>query len=205
MTPMSSLYTAPTDEEFEELEGFLESSEPEQGMAIDAIDGMLAAIAVGPDLVNPSEWMPAVWNHTLPEYDSKEQASRIMEILMKWYNNVASDINSGTYQPMMAVWELEGSTEEVEYPEDWCLGFLEGMKFRSAAWETRAKHDGELMDMIQPIAAIAEATDEMANSLLDARVRRRMIRRITDAVIDLRDYWRQQRPPEMRVRKDAAD
>jgi len=202
---MSSLYTAPTDEEFEELEGFLESSEPEQGMAIDAIDGMLAAIAVGPDLVNPSEWMPAVWNSTLPEYDSKDQATRIMDILMKWYNSVAADINSGTYQPMMAVWELEGSTEEVEYPEDWCLGFLEGMKFRSAAWETRAKHDVELMDMIQPIAAIAEATDEMANSLLDARVRRRMIRRITDAVIDLRDYWRQQRPPEMRVRKDAAD
>ena len=202
---MSTLETPPTDEEFDELEAFLESSEPEQGMAVDAIDGMLAAIACGPDLVNPSEWMPVVWNHTLPEYDSKEQATRIMDLLMKWYGSVSSEINAGTYQPMMAVWEMEGSTEAVEYPEDWCLGFLEGMKFRSTAWETRAKNDAELMDMLQPIASIADANDEMANSLLDARVRRRIIRRITDAVIDLRDYWRQQRPPAMRGTRSSAE
>lgn len=195
---MTRYDTPPSDEEFEELEGFLESSEPEPGMPIDAIDGMFACIVCGPDSVKPSEWLPAVWNHTLPEYESKEQATRIMDILMKWYNSVSADINSGTYQPMMAVWEMEGSPEEVEYPEDWCLGFMEGMKFRSAAWESRARNDAELMDMLQPIVSVAEASEETAQSLLDARVRRRMIRRITDAVTDLRDYWRQQRPAEMR-------
>jgi hypothetical protein len=54
------------------------------------------------------------------------------------------------------------------------------------------------MDMLQPIISVAEATDEFAQSLLDQRIRQRLIRRITHAVIDLRDYWRQQRPPEMR-------
>jgi uncharacterized protein len=202
---MYSLEAPPTDQEFEELEAFLESSQPEPGMEIDAIDGMLAAIVCGPDQVKPSEWLPAVWNNSLPEYESKDQAAKVMDILMKWYNSVASEIEAGTYHPMMAMWEMEGATEEVEYPEDWCLGFIEGMKFRSAAWESRAKNDRELMDMLEPIASVAEATDEFAQSLLDARVRRRVIRRITDAVIDLRDYWRQQRPPEMRGESSSQD
>lgn len=202
---MNRFDAPPSDQEFEELEAFLEASEPEQGMAIDAIDGMLAAVVCGPAEVKPSEWLAAVWNHTVPEYADKEQAARVMETLMKWYNNVASDIDAGIYHPMMAVWEVEGSTEEVEYPEDWCLGFMEGMKFHSAAWESRARNDFELMDMLQPIMNVAESTDEFAQSLLDTRVRRRVIRRITDAVIDMRDYWRQQRPPEVRGETPAKD
>ena len=196
---------SPTDQELEELEGFLESSQPEEGMALDAIDGMLAAIACGPDTVMPSEWMPAIWNNVMPQYESKAQAERILDILMKWHNSVVSDVNDGTYEPMMAIWEMEGSKEEVEYPEDWCLGFMEGMKFRSTAWESRAKNDNELMDMLEPIASVADASDEYAQSLLDSRVRRRVIRRITDAVFDMRDYWRQQRPIENRGSAPAKD
>jgi uncharacterized protein len=188
-------HSPPSDQEFDELEAFLESSQPEPGLPIDAIDGMMAAMVCGPDLVKPSEWMPAVWHHTMPEYESQTQAQRILDILMKWFNSVVEDIDAGTYQPMMAIWDVEGSSEAVEYPEDWCLGFLEGMKFRSAAWETRAKNDTELMDMLRPILNAAEASDAFAQSLL---VRRRVIRRISDAVLDIRDYWRQQRPLENR-------
>jgi uncharacterized protein len=188
----------PTDHEFDQLEAFLDSSEPSPGLPIDAIDGMLAAIVCGPDMVMPSEWMPAVWQGAVPEYESKAQAQLIMDILMKWYNSVAAEIASGTYQPMMSVWELEDSTEEVENPGDWCNGFIEGMKFRKAAWEARAKNDRELSEMLQPIVDTADSTDEFARSLLDARVRRRVLRRITDAVLDMRDYWQQQRPPEAR-------
>lgn len=195
----------PTEEEFDELEAFLESSEPSPGLPMDAIDGMMAAIVCGPDLVMPSEWMPAVWNNSIPEYESKAQAQRIMDILMKWYSSVAAEISSGTYQPMMAVWEVEGSTEDVEYPEDWCLGFMDGMKFRAAAWETRAKNDTELMEMLEPIVNVAESSDDFARSLLDARVRRRVIRRITDAVFDMRDYWRQQRPIENRTNSKSEE
>jgi len=195
----------PSEEEFDELEAFLESSEPSPGLPMDAVDGMMAAIICGPDLIMPSEWMPAVWSHAMPQYESKAQAQKIMDILMKWYNSVAAEINASTYQPMMAVWEVEGSTEEVEYPEDWCLGFLEGMKFRSTVWETRAKNDAELMEMLDPIVNVAEASDDFARSLLDARVRRRVIRRIADAVLDMRDYWRQQRPLENRNNSHPAE
>ena len=198
ITAMLANDALPTDEEFDDLEAFLDSCQPEPGLPIDAIDGMLAAIICGPDSIMPSEWMPAVWRNTLPEYESKAQAQKIMDTLMKWYNSVAAEITSGTYQPMMAVWEVEGSVEEVEYPEDWCLGFMEGMKFRAAAWEARAKNDAELMEMLESIVTVAESTDDFARSLLDTRVRRRVIRRITDAVIDMRDYWQQQRPIEQR-------
>ena len=35
---------------------------PEEGMGLSDLDGFLTGIAVGPELVMPSEWLPVVWS-----------------------------------------------------------------------------------------------------------------------------------------------
>jgi uncharacterized protein len=181
--------TEPTEEEFDQLEIFLEESEPHEGMPLDAIDGMFAAVACGPELIMPSEWMPAIWRGHTPEWDSIEDAQGMLDIIMKWYNSVVRAVNAGKYEPMMTVWEDPETEEEVEDPEDWCLGFIEGMKFRSGAWEEQVKADPQLQDMLEPVFLVADADDDFARSLLDARVRRGLIERMIDGVSDIRDYW----------------
>ena len=44
------------------LDAFLSSDEsPPDSMMLSDVDGFLTAIAVGPELVMPSEWLPVIW------------------------------------------------------------------------------------------------------------------------------------------------
>lgn len=49
------------DEELNALEGFLLDQDTEEGMTLDMLDGFLHALALGPETVPPSRWLPKVW------------------------------------------------------------------------------------------------------------------------------------------------
>ena len=52
--------TGPVD--LEALDQFLTSdASPEDCMQLSDLDGFLTGIAIGPELVVPSEWLPLVW------------------------------------------------------------------------------------------------------------------------------------------------
>jgi uncharacterized protein len=51
-----------SNEEIHELDIFLMSdATPDECMDIVALDGFLTALAIGPELVSPSVWLPLVW------------------------------------------------------------------------------------------------------------------------------------------------
>ena len=78
-----------TPEMIDELDEFLMSDQtPDDCMQQSDLDGFLTGIVVGPELIMPSEWMPAIWQGGEPEFEDMERAERIMGVIMARYNEI---------------------------------------------------------------------------------------------------------------------
>lgn len=58
---------------------------------VSEMDGFLTAIVSGPDMILPSEWMPAIWGgeEAAPKWESQEEFSRFISLVMGIMNENA--------------------------------------------------------------------------------------------------------------------
>jgi uncharacterized protein len=77
MRPQALAHAIPVDQvDLEALDRFLMSDRsPAHSMMLSDLDGFLTGIAVGPELVLPSEWLPLVWGGEAPEFADEEPKS----------------------------------------------------------------------------------------------------------------------------------
>lgn len=145
------------------LDDFLASDRTPAGcMQLSELDGFLAGIIVGPDMIPPSVWMPMIWHDGEPVYADLKEAQSILGIIMRRYNEIIRQIDSfvGMYQPVFV--EQDDGTLDAS---DWTVGFLQAMAICQNAWEPLAS-DRMAGALIAPIMLIASTTD-LANLPLD--------------------------------------
>jgi uncharacterized protein len=109
---------------------------PDDCMDIVTLDGFLTALAVGPELVPPSEWLPRIWGgREEPVFESSAQAERFMAILMRRFNDICRMLgeNGTGFEPLLYAREVDGET--VWIGEDWCGGFMEAVDLSVADWQ----------------------------------------------------------------------
>src|SRR6187551_3559903 len=63
------------------------------------LQGFLFAVANAPEVILPSEWIPAVFDDQAPEYQDDEEAHLVMMALMDEYNAVNTASLEGTLPP----------------------------------------------------------------------------------------------------------
>ncbi len=125
-----------TKNELDKLEDFLLSdSTPENCMDISMLDGFLTCLAIGPELIPPSLWIPAVWEpfgggEVVWEFE--EEATYIFSLLVRYYNSIIDTFrkNPGSFSPIVH----ENTNGEV-FIESWCIGFLRGIAFNTNKWD----------------------------------------------------------------------
>lgn len=123
-----------SDTELRELDEFLgDESIESTSMDLAMLDGYFAAIAIGPGLIPPSEWLPWIWDHAdgraEPVFGEQAYANRVLSLLMRHYNAVVEAFNTdpGSFDPMF----LRGA----HYGADaWSDGFLCGFQFDQREW-----------------------------------------------------------------------
>jgi hypothetical protein len=77
--------------DFEDLDDFLMSDRaPEDCMQLSDLDGFLTAVAIGPELIMPSEWLPVIWGEGEPEFESAEEAQSVIGAIMARYSEILS-------------------------------------------------------------------------------------------------------------------
>jgi uncharacterized protein len=131
------------------LDAFLMSERsPEESMLLSDLDGFLTAIAVGPELVTPSEWMPIIWRWETPEFDSETEMQTVLGAILARYNEIVHGLNQDEPVCEPLYWE----------------GFLEGVDLRRKAWEPIFADPDAGIAML-PIIALC--SDEHGDSLLD--------------------------------------
>ena len=125
------------------LDCFLMSERsPPQSMMLSDLDGFLTGIAVGPELVLPSEWLPLVFGGDAPEFADEAEAKAILGAITGRYNEILRQVADDDLQPVF--WADRNGTL---IAADWAEGFLQAIMLRADAWEAlfKSKRDGALL------------------------------------------------------------
>lgn len=202
---MSGTATHGPTSDLDALEAFLNSERvPESAMDISTLDGFLTAIAVGPELIMPSEWMPFVWGHDEPVYDGLEEAQRILHAIMGRYNEIVTTLRDQpqNYGPLFYE-DTDGST----IAECWAEGFVTAIRLRPAAWQPILE-DEKHASLVVPIL-LTGCADEISDELdIDEDAKNHLVREAADyipaCVFAIDEFWRERglsRPARSRERK----
>lgn len=172
----------------EALETFLMSDRaPADSMMLSDLDGFLTGIAVGPELVPPSEWLPAIWGGETPEFIDHDEAGAIGDAVMARYHEIVLQIADERCEPIF--WVDRDGTPIVFA---WADGFLQAIMLRVDAWEKLFK--SEHLAFLIPILALC--SDEAGKSLLgltpdqDDGLLEEAADVIAESVIEIAAFWR---------------
>ena len=186
--------TEPVD--LDPLDAFLNSDRaPDTSMGLSDLDGFLTAIAVGPERLKPSDWLPVVWGDGEPEFETPEEASAILAIMIARHDEILNqlDTDPDSFEPIF--WA--GEEDEVIIT-DWAAGFLEAFKLRPEAWEILTE-DPEAGSLFAAILLIGSDLDERAvegGELSQDEIEQLLEDGpdlIPNAVIGIHDFWKAQR------------
>lgn len=160
---MSPILPGDTMMAFEALEDFLISDQtPGDCMAISDLDGFLTGVAISPELIMPSEWVPRIWGDGAPDFKSEEEANQVMGAIMERYNEILgqlSDGGDGQLEPIF--WEFPGRGIMAG---DWAEGFVDAMRLRPERW-LEILGDKSTRNLLAPILALA--CDDEGGSFID--------------------------------------
>jgi len=185
---MSNLELALSPAELDELDNFLASPElEERSMDVSMLEGYLTAIVIGPQVVMPSHWLPWVWDRAEgqaeADFDSLDQANRIMNLLMRFMNGIARSFmdDPASFEPIY--WR------EVHWgAAEWCEGFLLGTQFNDDAWG--------LLWIGKPQLAtpfLRLGTDEGIEILRKAGDADRWMAAVEPALVEIHAFWKERR------------
>ena len=162
-------------------EGILDLSE---------LDGLLTAVVSGPGLIPPSQWMPVVWGDFEPEFESEQEANRVISIIMSLMNSNASTLMASPeeFEPLFEMRVVDGR----EYPivDEWCEGYMRGVSLAQDLWDAAGL---EMQILLTPIKAFTESTDWMAHELTNEVEIANVRNAITPNVRAIHAYWLKQR------------
>ena len=163
-----------TDQEFDELDRFLMSSHcGDETMAMDALNGYLTAIAIGPVDIAPAQWLPRIWGPTpqdAPKFRDAQQSARVHELLSRALEEirVTFEVAPKDFEPLFSVHKFKG--KELLDAEAWCWGFLEAISLNETAWQPlRASSQAILLRAIDLLGA--EEIDDTQLVLVDDPVK----------------------------------
>lgn len=132
------------DDQIERLAELLDQrAVPYKGFNLEALDGYLSALVVGPGQPTPAEWQPAVWGGKEPRWNDEAEAAQVQALLMGHWNMVSARVRHGDddlpdhLAPLLWLPE-EPDTEhpdELDVGRDWALGFFRGVELHESTWE----------------------------------------------------------------------
>ena len=203
---MSTSHLAGGDFDLKKLDEFLLSDRaPVYCMQLSDLDGFLTAIAVGPELIMPSEWLPMIWGEGEPVFENTEDAQRVIGAIMGRYNEILRLIQDEPDAHGPLFWE---APDGQAVAADWAAGFMDGVGLRRQAWCPLLESD-EGIDLLTPIMAFLH--DEDGKPLLEvepdelAEIRKVAIDLIVPSVQAINSYWKAHRHPTTRASKTGRN
>jgi uncharacterized protein len=180
--------------DLEVLDQFLMSdASPENCMQLSELDGFLTGIAIGPELIKPSEWLPAIWGDDEPVFEDEEQVQTVIGAIMGRYNEILRELDTDpeAYAPIF--WE--GPDGEV-IAADWAEGFRDAVRLRQDAWQPLFE-DRQANVMLTPIMVLCDDPEGGSPLELDpevsAALQAEAANRIPGCVVGMQGFWKERR------------
>ena len=109
------------------------AAEPDQALSYDELRGFLFGLAITPDVVAPSEWLPAAFGDKMFVAASEEDGRRYFDTLMQVYNKLTALFQEGR---LGCPPELVDLHEDGDFAvaKEWTYGLTEAMLLREEIW-----------------------------------------------------------------------
>lgn len=158
-----------SDEELQALDDLLAALPGDTVMNIEALDGYLTALAVGP--VRPegeptARWLPPVWGGdpapgTPAPFASGKQKKRAVVLVLRHLHGIGQQLrrDAARWEPVFSVAETEDG--ELADAEDWCAGFLHAVALDEAAWAPLFD-EADLAAALQPLVRLGADPDQLS-------------------------------------------
>ncbi len=192
-----------TDAELDDLESFLASDAvPQDCMDLEMLDGYLTAIVSGPDLIQPSEWLPQVWSEgnksAAPAFVSNDQAQRVMGLVLRHFVGIQRTLGESPtrFRPLLYMPDEKAPKTERTPAEAtaWSEGYMSGVKLRDDDWQPL--YDAQdARDWIFPIEALAfgDRDDDFTEWVDSDEKRQELIDELPVAAVLIYRFWQGRR------------
>lgn len=203
-----------TEAEYDTLEAFFGSNAvPQDCMDLEMLDGFLTAVVSGPEMIQPSEWLPVIWSDSQrtvsPAFADNEQAERILSLILRLQNSIVRTLmDSPTrFKPLLYRAEegeprqrgQKSAKSDAGPPEAsaWCEGYMTGVLLREELWEPIYSTEAT-RDWMLPIEALAYGDhDPEYLDWVDTQEKRLgMIDELPIAAVLIFRFWREQSKAE---------
>ena len=107
-------------------------------LGFEELHGFLFAIVAAPDLVLPSEWIPAIFDTETPEFADEAAAVRFHHVVMALYNQLNRDVQDATVRLPECIDVLDPAEANFEPGaplQRWASGFAQGHDWLEEAWD----------------------------------------------------------------------
>jgi uncharacterized protein len=182
-----------TAREYEELEDFLlHESELKHPMNLDALDGFMTALIIGPETIAPDDWLPHVWGSAgsdeTPVFQSAKQEERIVGLVMRMMNALEHQFEESPadYVPLPNLTTFDNDEAQRTAARFWCLGFVEGMNVRPASWMPLMKDEKGSKTIFAISAASGLLRDKLGR---DEEKEYELWKLIPEAVLEIKSFW----------------
>ena len=151
----------------------------ERAMSLAMVDGFLTAIAIGPEMVMPSDYMPWIWDWKRGKQDADfadlGEANRILGCLQGMNNRVAEPLMSKE-PTVVPVFIFEPAFDHKE----WLVGFAMGAEFDSDIWDHAHEEVPELFEPLADLSRMERDDESWETACLE----------LGQSLVRIRDYFR---------------
>lgn len=202
-----------TDDDLDFLEDFLlyridedavTEGKDEGILDLSELDGLLTAVVSGPSMIPPSQWIPVVWGDFAPEFESDEEAQKVIMLMMDIMNSRASTLMESPeeFEPLFEVRVIDG--KEYTIVDEWCEGYMRGVSLAQEMWNSAGM---EMRNLLAPIEGFTQLSGWWAHDLPTEAEVSKVRNAITPNVLAIHAYWLQRReqykPAAATVRRES--
>jgi len=151
------------------------------------LEGYLTAIVIGPNTLSPLKWLPKVWGSVQPRFRDSTELNQFVGLVMGFYNDIALlfDRVPDKFRPTFYESKVDG--KRVQVVDEWCMGFLKGMRLDAAAWKPLRQQRPDLLKPLQLFGTRAGWNELEAGG--EEKMHRIWSRKIAPAVRQIHAFW----------------
>jgi len=147
---------------FRRLDEILADLPLDDPMLLTELDGYLTAIAVCPDGITPSEWLPPIWSGNFGEdapFDDPLDVQLFTSMVTARHGEILRDLGRSKHQP---IFDTDPRSGEALW-EEWIDGWAMAMRLRPDAWSAVA--DGDDADAAAALADLLTLVDVAGDNM----------------------------------------
>ena len=151
------------------------------------LEGFLTALVIGPNLAPPTAWLPKVWGGKNPKFKDLEELNHFVALVMGLHNDLALVFDQAPDQFRPTFYETQVGGQRIQIVDEWCAGFLKGVRLDAAGWRALKRERPELLKPIELFGSKAGWRELEAGG--EEKMHRRWSPKITPAVRAIHAYW----------------